>query len=161
MESPFLLNLFRFYREGTLRLLKEADEELADRIPGGFPNSIKWNAGHILIVFDDLIMRPLFNGRGKYGHLRSFFKMGTRPSEWKESPITLKELCHLLQEQDQDFSDLLPERFNEPIARPVRIRDLELKTPGELLQFGTAHEAMHQGNIKGILFGLRGGIKIP
>jgi len=49
MNSEALMEYYRFVRMGTLQLLKSIDENVVDEIPNGHNNSIRWNAGHILV----------------------------------------------------------------------------------------------------------------
>jgi hypothetical protein len=50
----YLLTQMKFVRTSTIRSVEGLDEKLADIIPKGFNNNIRWNLGHIYLMQERL-----------------------------------------------------------------------------------------------------------
>jgi hypothetical protein len=142
----FIFNQMAFVRGQTLKLMEGVTEELADRIPEGFRNSIRWNLGHIYVVLE----RFAFQYIGLPLHLPNGFKeqfeYGTSPLNNSGSvPVpTLQELETLLKEQHERIREALAHRLQERIVPPyITSAGMTLETHEQFLTFSLYHEGMH------------------
>lgn len=126
-------------------------EEIADRIPNGFRNTIRWQLGHIYVVLE----RFAFQYVGLPLHLPEGFKeqfeYGTSPLNGSHSfPVpTLSELEHLLKEQQERIRDVLGLRLQEKAVSPYTTSaGITLETTEEFLSLNLYHEGMHISIIK-------------
>lgn len=140
-----------FVRGQTLKTMAGVTEEMADQIPEGFRNSLRWNFGHIYVVLE----RFSFHFIGIPQHLPEGFKeqfeYGTSPLLTSASiPVpTLEELETLLKEQVGRIREALVHRMHEKIEPPYTTSaGMTLDTPEQFLSFNLYHEGMHFGIIK-------------
>ncbi|MFY4776945.1 DinB family protein [Metabacillus sp. RGM 3146] len=142
----FLFKQLAFVREQTLKMTEGVTEELADQIPDGFRNSIRWNLGHIYVVFErhafQYIGLPLHVPEG----FKEQFEYGTSPLE-KPAGVTvpsLEELKTLLGEQHGRIKEALAHRLEEKIDPPYTTSaGMKLETAEQFLTFQLYHEGMH------------------
>lgn len=146
----FLFNQMAFVRNQTLNLLDGVTEEMADRVPEGFRNTIRWNLGHIYVVLE----RFAFQYLGLPQHLPEGFKeqfeYGTSPLNTVSIRIpTLLELENLLKAQQVRIHEILADRLEEKIIPPYTTSaGMTLETPEQFLSFNLYHETMHLSVIK-------------
>jgi uncharacterized damage-inducible protein DinB len=147
----FLFTQMAFVRGQTLKLMDGVTEEIADRIPEGFRNSIRWNLGHIYVVLERFAFQylglPLHLPKG----FKEQFEFGTSPLNNPVSvPVpTLQELETLLKEQQERIRDVLAHRLQEKIVPPYTTSSgMTLETPEQFLSFNLYHEGMHLNVIK-------------
>jgi hypothetical protein len=147
----FLFKQRDFVRGQTLKTMEGVTEEIADRIPEGFRNTIRWNLGHIYVVLE----RHAFQYMGLPQHLPEGFKeqfeYGTSPLNTPGSvPVpTLQELGFLLKEQEERIRKVLEHRLQEKIVPPyITSAGMALETPEQFLSFNLYHEGMHVSVIK-------------
>jgi hypothetical protein len=147
----FLFKQMVFVRSQTIKMMEGVTEEIADRIPEGFRNSIRWNLGHIYVVLE----RFAFQYIGLPQHLPNGFKeqfeYGTSPSNKPVSiPVpTLQELAILLKEQQERIREALAHRLQDKIVPPYTTSTgITLETPEQFLSFNLYHEGMHLSVIK-------------
>src|SRR5690625_6088253 len=88
MES---LNLFKYSRAATLILLSKIEEHKWDVQPENFPNTIRWNAGHVYITAEDFLNKADHNYKITPPEWVDLFLDGTRPSEWKDKDVPSTE----------------------------------------------------------------------
>ena len=70
------------------RLLESTPEKIADEIPEGFNNNIRWHGGHILTVAD------AFFGLGSIpGEYQALFGPGSKPGNWPGEVPSLSNLA--------------------------------------------------------------------
>ena len=131
-----------------MQVLEDVTDAEAKVIPEGFPNSILWNAGHILVTTDIFINNKSLGQELAYPHLVEYFKAGSRPSEWDKEPITLSEVKNLLAEQLKDYEKKYEGKLNDKLREPVQIGPLAMETSPETFTFSTIHESLHNGIIK-------------
>ncbi|WP_410768804.1 DinB family protein [Fontibacillus sp. BL9] len=147
----FLFNQLAFVRGQTLKLLDGVTEELADRIPEGFRNTIRWNLGHIYVVCERFAFKHLNLPQQLPNGFKEQFENGTSPSIQPVSfPIpTLPELEILLKEQQDRIRNALAHRLQEKIVPPYTTSaGMTLETPEQFLSFNLYHEGMHLSVIK-------------
>lgn len=147
----YLFTQLAFVRGQTLKLMDGVTEEIADQIPEGFRNTIRWNLGHIYVVLE----RFAFQYMGLPQHLPNGFKeqfeYGTSPTNKPDSiPVpTLQELEILLKEQGERIRKVLEHRLQEKIVPPYTTSaGITLGTPEQFLSFNLYHEGMHISVIK-------------
>jgi hypothetical protein len=153
MNLSVLLNQIDFARQVTLGIISDLTESEAEVIPPGFPNSIRWNLGHILVdqaqwlyfLIPDKIELP--------AGYQELFQGGTRPQAWQTQPPSLAELREALEAQPAQLRAKFSERLEEPLLRPT---ELGMATIGEVIPRTIYHEGLHAGIIKTMLQVIRG-----
>ncbi|QHW32236.1 DinB family protein [Paenibacillus rhizovicinus] len=134
---------FTLTRQGVMQALEGVSPEMADVIPFGFNNNIRWQVGHILYAGE----LHLFPGKGTLpAEYANFFDSGTRPRQSKEGVPSLKILIAELKEQYVRIQNIPEEAFNEKLSRPRP----GLETFGEFAAMMAYHEAMHLGQIQSL-----------
>ncbi|UFJ40733.1 DinB family protein [Brevibacillus humidisoli] len=134
------------YRHGTLRLVADVTEEMADVVPAGFSNNIRWNLGHIYLDqylwIQHLTKEPI---QLPDGYL-TWFNYGTKPADWQGSVPSLDTLRELLGGQigwiRQQYGDRLEEEFPATESGMHTIAQVLVRT--------IYHEALHAGAILSI-----------
>ncbi|WP_243292875.1 DinB family protein [Bacillus sp. FJAT-47783] len=149
MDINTLLNHYRFVRTNTLSILKDVTEEASDLIPEGHNNSIRWNAGHIL-VSEALFFGAILDNPKSQQYV-NLFKPGTNPREYESMPPSLEEINDLLQSQQSQLEKMIETRANEPLPKAVQIGPVELKTIKDVVHFSIYHEGVHQGTMKALI----------
>jgi len=130
-------------REGVMKALEGVSPEMADVIPVGFNNNIRWQVGHILYAGE----LHLFPGKGTLpAEYANFFDSGSKPRESKEGVPSLETLLAELKEQHVRIHDIPDEAFDEKLSRPLP----GLETFGEFAAMMAYHEAMHLGQIQSL-----------
>lgn len=140
-----------FVRGVTIKALESTTEKLADEMPDGFRNTIRWNLGHIYVIHE--LLTHYFSGHNPQipTNYDILFQRATSPKDWTVTPPTLKELSNHLSDQVVRFERELKGRFEEntPMAfEPTK--GVSYSTIGELLNFAIWHEGNHIGTIKAI-----------
>ncbi|WP_127588541.1 DinB family protein [Paenibacillus koleovorans] len=146
-----LFRLLSFARAGTLKQLDGLTEELADRIPDGFRNSIRWNLGHVYVVLERFAFQYIGLPQQLPDGFKARFEFGTSPltaTETAPAP-TLAELRALLEGQLPRIREALEARLQEAVEPPYTTSTgLTLATPEQFLTFNLYHEGMHVSVIK-------------
>jgi hypothetical protein len=148
MNEKMLFDQLEFARMITLKVAEGITEENADLIPDGFPNSLRWQLGHIYTSVEGIVFHfanETMNLPQNYGEL---FNTGTRPVDWNTTPPTIEEIKSLLSEQMKRVRETFEGRLDEKIQNPLPIGPLTLETIGELISFASFHESEHIGVIK-------------
>ncbi|MNI33839.1 DinB superfamily protein [compost metagenome] len=147
----YLFKQMAFVRGQTLKMVEGLSEEIADRVPEGFRNTIRWNLGHIYVVLE----RFGFQYIGLPQHLPEGFKeqfeYGTSPLTHSPSVVvpTLKELEDLLKAQPERIREALEHRLHEQIIPAYTTSTgVTLETPEQFLSLNLYHEGMHFSTIK-------------
>ncbi|MET3195058.1 DinB family protein [Bacillus sp. OAE603] len=148
--EQFLFNQLAFVRNQTLNLLDGVSEEMADRIPEGFRNTIRWNVGHIYVVVERFAFQYLGLPQNLPEGFKEQFEYGTSPLNTHEYRVpTLSELEELLKAQQIRIQETLSDRVDEKIIPPYTTSaGMKLETPKEFLTFNLYHEGMHLTIIK-------------
>ena len=135
----------------TEKSIKRIPEEMADIIPEGFNNSIRWNLGHIAYVQEKLVFGisgEMMNVPMNYERL---FGAGTKPAEWTEPPPSFKEIAAVLTGQKSRIKTFLHGRLDQKLPRPYTNRSgITFYTTGEAFLYGFYHEALHMETINRI-----------
>ncbi|MFD2640005.1 DinB family protein [Piscibacillus salipiscarius] len=142
MDSTNLFKQMSFWRSLIVGLLNEIPNDDGYKTPQGFNNNILWNAGHVLVTYEEAFHN--FNGASKQldDKFYSYFSTGTSPNDWNHDDLpTITEVTNLLDQQVKDFQKNWQERLNEPLVKPLEFE----KTVEELLFFLISHECYHLG----------------
>lgn len=150
MNRDQLLQHVDLVRAITLIAFDTLDEELADVQPAGFPNTIRWNLGHILITQEQLSVNFAGMKPQLPDHYLKLFGYKTRPSEWTVRPPGLDELKERLSAQSAYIREQLGDRLAEQVAKPFVRQGFELATIGQILNHSLYHEGLHLGAIGGL-----------
>jgi DinB superfamily len=133
----------------TEQTIKRIPEEIADTIPKGFNNNIRWNFGHIAFVQEKLIFGLLGEEMSIPKDYEQLFGPGTKPAKWEGTPPSLAEIAAVLAEQKTRIKDFIQGRLHEKLPTPFTNRGgITLYTAGEALLFSFYHEALHIETIK-------------
>ncbi len=132
-----------------MRVIEDVSDEMADVIPEGFRNNIRWQLGHIYFVneafafyYNDL---PMHGVKG----FKEWFSNGTTPLDWVTEPPSMKELRDLLEGQQERIQSALTNRLEEETKQKFTTGSgFALETTGEFLNFNLYHEGMHVSVIK-------------
>jgi len=147
MNQEQWLGQLRLVRSITLGALDGVTEELADAEPPGFPNTIRWQFGHILTVHETIVTHFAGDPPGLDGSIFRLFANGTRPADWSQTPPTLPELRRLLEDQCEQVCRNYAARLDDMAIKPFRRLGHSLRTLGELFTFSMHHEGIHVGQI--------------
>ncbi|WP_108670948.1 DinB family protein [Peribacillus acanthi] len=145
-----------FHHMGTVRgitekSIKRIPEEIADIVPNGFNNNIRWNFGHIAFVQEKIVFGIFKEKMNIPENYEQLFAAGTKPSDWKVDPPTLEEIATVLSEQKSRIKDFLPGRFHEKLPTPFTNRaGITFNNLGETFLFSFYHEGLHMEAIKHI-----------
>ncbi|HLQ83022.1 MAG TPA: DinB family protein [Pseudogracilibacillus sp.] len=144
------MKMFNYSRTSTLILLPKLEEKYWDIQPEGFPNTIRWNAGHVYAEADAFLKDADKNYEVTRPHYQTFFADGTRPSEWVGDVPTKEEIIEALIEQDKYIQAFFKDKLNEDADVVRDINKTLLDTKDASLQFVTWHEGIHLGITKSI-----------
>lgn len=134
-----------------LRASEGVSEEMADQMPPGFRNNIRWNLGHVYVINE----KVLFGLTNSQPHLPpnydEMFKNGTSPADWTTTPPSLNELKFLLREQSARIQATFTGRMDEISATPFRLGTFTtMETIGEIICFSLFHNGIHVEKIRTI-----------
>lgn len=148
MEDTQIFKQMDFIRMRTIAALDNTTEEMADFVPEGFNNSIRWNLGHIYLSQENLI-HSFVKEKGNIPEgFPELFGFNTSPGTWEAAPPSLKELRELLAEQPKRLREAFSGRLSERGEKPFRMTDtIAFETLGEVVSFANWHEGLHQGTI--------------
>ncbi|MBM7094483.1 DinB family protein [Bacillus sp. H-16] len=140
---------FDMWRTRITMSLKATPDRIIDHIPSGYPNNIRWNAGHILANFYEK-MEPLSKENQRLDPLyNDLFLNGTSPHDWDFDQVpSLDILIEELEKQNdwvqRNAGTLVTARLETPFR--------SMETGEELLQLLTGHDCIHLGIINGIKY---------
>lgn len=144
MES---LTMFKYSRTSTLILLNKIDEKHWDKQPEGFPNTIRWNAGHVYSTAEDYLSSADENFPTKRPEWGDLFLDGTRPSEWPEDVPSKEEIIAALEEQRDRIYEYFKDKLDQRATEARDINGTLLETVEASMQFVTWHEGIHLGYV--------------
>ncbi|WP_078381718.1 DinB family protein [Sutcliffiella halmapala] len=150
MTEELLFKQMDFIRKRTIFALDATNEQLADEMPQGFRNTIRWNFGHIFLTQDTLMSSFIGEEPHVPDDYYALFERDTSPLNWNVQPPSLGVLREQLINQSERIRMNYSRRLEENIVRPFQIGDYQLITLGEILAFANWHEGLHQGAINSI-----------
>ncbi|TLS36486.1 DinB family protein [Pseudalkalibacillus caeni] len=144
MREDQLFSQLKMWRRWTVEYLRTIPEDIADKIPHGHNNSIRWNTGHILVGWDHTMFPAVSMERQMPESYHLMFPRGSKPESWTEQPPSMEELIRQLEEQPIHIEKACTGRLDEPLEKPF----LDMKTVGDMILFHMNHESLHMGTIK-------------
>lgn len=142
--SNSLFTQLAFVRQSTLKLFEGLDEGMADIVPQGFNNNIRWNFGHIYTGQEKMVFQLAREQPLLPDGYAEMFSNGTKPADWQSTPPSLNELHSALAEQTARIEAAFANRLDEKIAAPYTTSaGLTMNTIQELILFTLYHEGMH------------------
>ncbi|PFA63049.1 hypothetical protein CN378_18615 [Bacillus sp. AFS015802] len=144
MKEDQLFNQMNMWRGWTVDYLGTIPEEMADHIPSGYNNNIRWNAGHILVGWDHTMFPAINQKRRLPDSYHRMFPRESKPLDWTEKPPSMDKLIKELAEQALFIEEACRGRLDEPLKESF----LGMKTVGDMVIFHMNHESLHMGIIK-------------
>ncbi|MGV3465208.1 MAG: DinB family protein [Heyndrickxia sp.] len=144
MKEEQLFEQMKMWRKWTVEFLRTIPEEVADQIPFGHNNNIRWNAGHILVGWDNTIFLTVNKERQLPLSYHLMFPRGSKPENWTEQPPSMDMLIKQLEEQPIQMEQVCKGHLDEPLKESF----LGMKTLGDMVIFHINHENLHMGIIK-------------
>src|SRR5690625_7975508 len=108
MES---MKMFKYNRTSTLILLPKLEEEVWDIQPENFPNTIRWNAGHIYAEAEGFLHDADHNYEVIRPDWMDLFLDGTRPSEWKGKIPTKGQIIDAIKEEEKRIDTFIEVKY--------------------------------------------------
>jgi uncharacterized damage-inducible protein DinB len=147
MSSQVVLHTAQIVRSTLLARIEAISEELFDVQPSPFNNTIRWNIGHIIATLDGMIFKRVTQTSMLPAGFADYYKGGTKPSDWANTPHSKDELVGFLKQQFSDLNETFSGKLDEPLPEPVQIRVYTFTTVAELIGFAFVHENMHSTTI--------------
>lgn len=152
MES---IHQFQYARTSTIIGLENIAHDKWDIQPDDFPNTVRWNAGHIYVTADDFLSKADDQYEITRPSWFDYFIDGTRPSEWDENVPEITEIIEALKEQKDYISTHFEKKLANKASETVNIHALSIDTNDASLQFVVWHEGLHLGIIKSLTYAFR------
>lgn len=146
------MKMFKYSRTSTLILLPKLEESLWDIQPENWPNTIRWNAGHVYAETERFLHDADNDYEITHPEWMDSFLDGSRPSEWTEEDNvpSKNEIIEALKEQEKRIETFFEGKLDN---KADKVRDLNgtlLDTVDAALQFVTWHEGIHLGVVKSL-----------
>lgn len=148
----YLFEHLAFVRTQTLNLVRNVPDDIAEMIPSGMNNHVKWNMGHVLFTLE----RFAFGVNGESMHLpehyTELFRTGSKPREISAAWPSMHELVELLAVQVDRIEHRYAMHLHDTVLSPyTNSKGLKLTRVEEFLSFCLYHEGMHFDKMKSIL----------
>ncbi|PLR82074.1 DinB family protein [Bacillus canaveralius] len=129
----------------TLEILDSIPDELTDFVPDGFNNSVRWNAGHILLD-QYLWFYHKIDDSMPLQEIAPFFNYGSAPRDWTQTsqPPSIGEIKQLLQAQIPFLKETFAARFDEKLNEES---EHGIRTIGDVIPRTIYHEGLHTGTL--------------
>lgn len=139
------IKLFKYSRTSTLILLGNIAADKWDVQPETFPNTVRWNAGHVYVTAEEYLADADDSYEVTHPEWFDFFLDGTRPSEWTDDVPTREDIMAALEEQEHRIEAHFKNKLDNDATVARDINGTLLNTVNEALQFVTWHEGIHLG----------------
>ncbi len=144
MKEEQLFEQMKMWRNWTIDFLRTIPEEMSDQIPQGHTNSIRWNAGHILVGWDNTMPPAVDMERQLPVAYHLLFPRGSNPKNWTVQPPSMDKLIKQLEQQPILIEQVCMGHLDEPLKESF----LGMRTLGDMVLFHMNHESLHMGVIK-------------
>ncbi|OLO26251.1 hypothetical protein BTR23_23680 [Alkalihalophilus pseudofirmus] len=134
---------FTFARSANLQVLQAAKEHQLDAIPEGFNNSIRWNAGHVLVIAENVLSHSEHYEPVLPSLYKTLFDMGTSPSEWTEEPPSVTEIVEMSKKQLEAISKLNRDYGDITFSKPFVLFGSTFDNVSDAVSFLSFHEGLH------------------
>src|SRR5690625_4312346 len=111
------MKLFKYNRASTLILLPKLDEDLWDVQPENWPNTIRWNAGHVYAEAEGFLHDADNNYEITRPKWMELFLDGSRPSEWEGNIPSKEEIIDALIEQETRIENFFEGKYANPSSK--------------------------------------------
>ncbi|MFJ9499739.1 DinB family protein [Brevibacillus centrosporus] len=138
-------------RQLVLHQIQSIPEDLFDKQPPQFANTIRWNVGHIAFCLNYFLTLGLPFSTSLPGTYAAFFHTGTKPADWTAAPPSKEELVQCLSAQLASLSEISPHVLENKLESPIEMGPLRFETVGEVFNFAFIHETMHFSTISCLL----------
>ncbi|WP_335871632.1 DinB family protein [Bacillus sp. 2205SS5-2] len=150
MSDNKLLKQLEVIRAISTKSIESISEEVADEMPEGYKNTIRWHLGHIVAVTDAFLFNfaeiPMYLSEEQF----EMFKSGSKPADWHTEPPTLDEISEMFNGQIDHIKKHLENRsMDEKTPKTFNLYGNPQETLGEVLNFCLYHEGFHLGYING------------
>lgn len=142
--------MFKFGTDRIIGLLEALNEEDWFVQPPGFANNIAWNAGHLLLVRQNLVYRSSGLDSGLPKEWNAMYKGGSSPADWDEPHKPADILNAIKQLHSQFLADIDNNSFDNVEYNKFDIRGTPINSPEDGAMFSLWHEALHLGQMIGI-----------
>lgn len=149
------MKLFKYNRTSSLILLPKLEEELWDVQPENWPNTIRWNAGHVYAEAEGFLHDADHQYEIIHPEWLDLFLDGTRPSEWEGDIPSKEEIIEALREQETRIETFFADKYDQPASKVRDLNGTLLDTVDASLQFITWHEGIHLGIMKSLRIALK------
>lgn len=148
----YLFEHLEFVRAQTLNLVRDIPDDMAEWIPSGMNNHVKWNAGHIYLTLERFTFGVNGESLNHPEHYAELFRTGSKPREMNASWPSMSELIERLEGQVQRIEHRYTTHLQDTVLSPYTTsKGLKLSRTEEFLSFCLYHEGMHFDKIKSIL----------
>lgn len=144
MNEEIIYSQWKLWRSWVHDVLDRITEEQADMIPEPYNNSVRWNAGHILVSVDGAVTNALGIPSQLPASYPDLFATGTSPKNWGDDVPSLDELKKYVIEQPEQLRAQIEGKLDTPLPQPF----MKMTTLGEVVVFMFAHDAMHLTSMK-------------
>ncbi|WP_162356640.1 DinB family protein [Metabacillus mangrovi] len=145
----FVFEQMKFARAQVIRSMEDVSADIADIVPDGFRNSIRWNLGHLYVVLERFSFQYIGLPQIMPDGFKEHFEYGTSPLHPSSAPLpSLNLLKTLLEEQPGRIEEKLLDRLQEPATPYTTSQGMRLETPEQFLSFHLFHEGQHLNTIK-------------
>ncbi len=148
-------NQFKYSRTSTVIALSNIDKAKWDEQPDGYPNTVRWNAGHIYVTAEEFLNKADHDYQIVYPEWISLFIDGTHPSKWGENVPNAEEIIAALKEQEERIILHFEGKLRNTASQTQTFHALSLNTSEAALQFVTWHEGIHLGIVKSLSLALK------
>ncbi|WP_051189159.1 DinB family protein [Halalkalibacillus halophilus] len=152
MQGEMIVKQWLFWRNYTIDFVQDLNEVELDVTPINFDNTIRWNIGHILVGWDEVVAVNLDRERILPDKFQVMFGNGTSPQDWEEEPPSHEKLLFLLNQQTEDLGSIINDYSDHPLKAPFA----NMQTVGEVCQFLTSQETLHLGKMNAMKLIIQG-----
>lgn len=127
------------YRSDLLAALEGITDEMADKVPAGFRNNIRWNMGHVYVdqyLWIAALTKDMSNIPETF---QKWFGFGTSPADFTKETPSFTELKELLKIQPNSIKNTYGNRLEEEFS-PT---EMGMYTIEQVLIRTIFHEGMH------------------
>ncbi|SIT75023.1 DinB family protein [Edaphobacillus lindanitolerans] len=135
----------KFARGYTLGQLKKLEGADWDKMPAGFNNNVRWNAGHIFVSLEGFTKAIDPDYEIQNPDWTPLFNTGTSPSDWNGHVPSAEEILGALKSQTDRIAETLEGKLDSRLANPMNLGGHEMNTGDAVLQFTVWHEGVHAG----------------
>lgn len=148
MNEKHILQQLDITRSSLLKEVEDIEEKEADQIQDGFPNSIRWQLGHVYLSTEFLVFKKAGESTNIPENYGSFFGGGTHPNQWEATPPELSELKELLKDQKKRLLSTFEGKMDNALEEAFQPGPFNIESVGAMLLFSATHESEHIGWIK-------------